>query len=560
MSDTDIFKDYDMVVAVTQKAINAQLAELVAQGVIPSRLRVVRTIQGRNYVYRTLAPGEAVPQDAQGNPLDACIDGVVVPRIAITGTGTIVTFQLHFASGTAFLGTEVGPLATLMRCDMSNWSFGVAINLDLKALQKDDIGNRIPVPALVQRQLTAFTGAMFQVSHLFLDFESSDLMTTDPAATATPGASAAVLAQFTEFMQFYLSHLKGGPNPYILGYVPTADPRTYVPPNLKVPDVLQPVGVTYTLFHDASNPDASTVNFVLATRGGRGAIAGTPANFQASWIPAGSGCDAMVTYSHSILLEALVLRPFYEQLAQNTYNQVRNAVDVPGSPGNSYDAAKSTHGASWSFAICDSNIDDDRYQNAFEIKLGSLGNGVEIDLRGTIYAQKEKSENLLFTTAEATAQVWQPWTGTISLQTVPVDPKTQVLQVASQVTPGHQATTEWENSAAKGVSILGDIFGTITSIFSVFTGGFFANLLNLSFGTSVGGLANLGAALRNLSASVQTTVLLPTGSSFTMHQPTVDAAGNVSLQLDYHAASTAVLAGFMELMELAGPLHAKEQA
>ena len=36
-----------------------------------------------------------------------------------------------------------------------------------------------------------------------------------------------------------------------------------------------------------------------------------------------------------------------------------------------------------------------------------------------------------------------------------------------------------------------------------------------------------------------------------MHQPTVDAAGNVSLPLDYNVAPTASLASFVEFMELA---------
>jgi hypothetical protein len=153
-------------------------------------IQTVGTVGGKPaYVHQVGDSASDIPRDSDGNPTVACIDGQILPEAVISESGTSITFVLRFRPGTAWFHVGNGPLAALTKYEMTGWSYGIDITLDLIAVEKEDINNTIVVPPLVESQLTGFLDNMFSVSSLFMDFQSTDLMRFDPR-TPTRGRPA----------------------------------------------------------------------------------------------------------------------------------------------------------------------------------------------------------------------------------------------------------------------------------------------------------------------------------------------------------------------------------
>src|SRR5262245_50095511 len=103
MKNTEIFNDYDMVVSVSQKAINDQLTHLTKMGVIPNEFIVAEEVDEQgNFHFKVLKCFDEVPKDPSGNPSVACIDGKIAPGISIEESGTNVVLVVNFTSGSAY--------------------------------------------------------------------------------------------------------------------------------------------------------------------------------------------------------------------------------------------------------------------------------------------------------------------------------------------------------------------------------------------------------------------------------------------------------------------------
>lgn len=516
-----VFDDYDMVVAVPQRVINDQLARLQASGAIPGRLVLVQHADGQgNFTYEALQSPDQIPRGPDGTPTLACIDAAVRPRIAIPASGTLVTLVLDFLSGTAWLGGGFGPLAGVRQYDVAGWSYGVAVTLDLAEVARENVGH---VPASVQAQLGAFMDDMFRVDHLFLDLDAADLLRFDPAATGTGPAGDDGNRQLAAFMQFYLRDVARGGNPFILGYAATTTDATRVPADRNVPDTLRPTGTTFTLYHDPANPDLSTVNYVLATRGGHGRVGGTPANFTDPWFTAGDTADAKVVYSHACLAEPLLVHPVFDQVRQGVWSQVSQHVSV--GEGNDYGAARQATGDGWRFVVSDVGGGDDQYTNVFTVSNG----GPRLSFAGNVHVYKEVSKDAFFCTARASAWGDAGWGGTLTLGVAD-----GALTADSSFSPTQTSSDSSTNSCADAFSWMGTILGGVLDVFTGWAdGGFFSHLFSDAFSVSIPGIGDLQVALRNVSASATNVVVLPAGGVFDVRNPAVDAAGNVSLELTY---------------------------
>jgi hypothetical protein len=225
-------------------------------------------------------------------------------------------------------GWGEGPLAQLTSYDMRGWSYGIDVNMDLAAIAKEDIARKVAVPPNVRDQLTQFTDNMFTVNSLFMDFESTDLLQFSPMHSTAGAAGDPGLDALALFMQFYLKSLVTSGNPYILGYSATTTPATKYPESQQVPSSLQPAGTTYTMYYDAANPNLSTLDFVLVTQGGKKTIPGTPGNFDSNWILPGEQVDGKIIYSHAVLIENLLLEPFFNEFRRRIYDNIHGRIDV----------------------------------------------------------------------------------------------------------------------------------------------------------------------------------------------------------------------------------------
>ena len=532
MKNTEIFNDYDMVVSIPQKTLNDQMTHLVRMGTIRPELVLYQSIQDRQYVYQVLPSGDQIPRDAQGNPLGACIDGTLLPSVSISESGTNITFVLNFLSGTAWFWQGNGPMAQLTPYDMTGWKYGVIITLDLKSVEKDDIGKGIQVPDLVKNQLYAFTDAMFTVNHLFMDFESTDLLRFDPATTKTDSAGDVGMQQLVLFMEFYLKDLVRNGNPYILGYSITTDDSTQYPENQQVPDALKPVGTTYSMYHDPTTADLSNLNFVLATKGGKAGILGTPGNFDTNWIGAAEQCDGKMIYSHARLLENFVLQPFYDLLSTQVFSQIQGSIDVP--QGNDYATGRSATDTGLAYTISNVASGDDQYVNTFTVDIVNGTGEVDLNFKGHIQLYKGVSKNMGFCTADAHASGSVDWSGTVTITATKDDKGNPTLTVTRAFKVDNSTSDSDKNDCAKAFEWIGKILGTILDVLTLgLSFGFFEKLFDSLMDLHIPGIGDLSLALGSLGNTVATAVMLPAGQVFFFKNPSSDVQANFGLELTY---------------------------
>ncbi|MFD0586509.1 hypothetical protein ACFQZE_00735 [Paenibacillus sp. GCM10027627] len=543
MKNNLIFEQYDMVVSVTQKTINDQLTHLMQMDVIRPQFIVAQGIDlvAKNYTYQVLESADEIPKNGDGTPINAYIDGMIHPQIDIVENGSNIVFVLHFLSGTAYLWNGVGRFAELVAYDMTDWKYGVSINLDLKTVEKDALSKSNAVPDLVKNQLYNFIDNMFSVSSLFMDFESVDLLRFEPAHTDTgKEAGDSGCQQFILFMQFYLKELQEKGNPYILGYAVSQTPETAVPEHLQVPDSLKPIGTTFTMYHDSANQDMSTLNFVLATKGGHGSISGTPGTFDTNWIGTSEQCDAKMIYSHAVLVEEFFLKPVFDQMSTQIYNNIKDMINV--GVGNDYNNAKKafvnsdgTYG--FTYNISDVNSGDNQYVNTFSVTVVNdfAQSKLDFNFKGHIALYKDVSRNMGFCTAHAYAGGSVDWSGTVSL-IASVDNNNPVLSITNNFKIDNSSSDSGKNDCAKAFSVIGDILKFVLDKLTLFTAvDFFNDLLDGAFKLDTPGIGNIGVVFGNLSNVCKTTIILPAGQVFYFKNPSSDNEGNFSLQLTYKA-------------------------
>lgn len=516
-----VFNDFDIVVAISQKTINEQLQKLVSLGTIKPHLTLVQTTQGKNFKYLTSA--SQIPANS------AYIDADVVPQIDIHANGTQLTFILAFKSGKAvFWMGGPGPLAELTPFNVAGWRYSFTVTLDLTAVTANDAAKGQVVPDAVRRTLQDFQSRMFQVSSLFLDFASSDLLRFDPAKT-TAGANNQALSALSQFMEFYFKTVVAGQNPYILGYSanPTANSR--LPDGMKnVPDILRPAGATFTLYHEPGNPDLSSLNFVLVTKGGHGRIPGSPPNLSVNFLKEARSSEAAIVYSGTCLVQPVLIEPVFQQIRDTVYRGIAGHISV--GPGNDYMAARSPTGYGWNFNISNVPNGDDQYVNQFSVSVINMGQSAALPMNGKVHVYKEVSKNAFFCTARGWASSDIAWSGFISLT---VDGAG--LKVAHNFRTDHNSTNHDTNKCADAFSWIGRIVGGALDVFTGFGDKFFfSNLISNAFSVGAPGIGNVSVALGGLSSAIQSSIMLPAGDTFVYHNPpSSDPAGNLAIPLTY---------------------------
>lgn len=506
----DVFADFDMVVAISQSEINAQLRQLAATGSIPTHLFVGQsTSSSGQYVYTTYGSADEVPKDAP------FVAATFLPQIKIVATGTVINLVLEFNGGSAGFIEAPGPMG-LKSYDLDGWVYEVPVNLNLAAIAAGDLPN---VPTLVKSQLSAFTPTMFLVSSLFLDFDSADLLSWAPASAA-PGGPVDGLAQLAQFMQFYLRDLANEHNSFILGY--TVSAKSAQQANPAVPALLQPAGTTFALYRDPAGADRSTLNFYLVTAGGRVRIPGAPPYPKASMLA--GGATATATYSHRILTEPLLVKPVFDQLHDGVYAQIRGKIGAP--PGHDYASAKTPRqGGGWHFAISNQG-GDDTYRNNFTAAIAPSGNA--INFSGAVNVYKENDTDMVVCTAKAWGWANVGWSGTVTLTAA----GESGLTVNSSFAADRPDTGTDTNSCADGFSWLGMIAGGMFDGLTGFVdGGFFGRLF--SGAITVPEIDKLSVAIGAVGSLAQTGIVLPTAQVFTPGQPGFDADGNVLIPMTY---------------------------
>lgn len=170
--------------------------------------------QGNKYVPMVVNDWSKVPKDVNGIPVNVCMRADYMPSISITSSGTVAALVLNFTGGEFFM-RDLGSGNILPGIDMTNWVFGIVINLDFA-----DIERHPNAPKFVTDQLNKFSSDMFRISQLFLNFERSELTRFEPSITTVGSEDDGVKFNFTYLMTAWLKYFKdnAATNPFILGY------------------------------------------------------------------------------------------------------------------------------------------------------------------------------------------------------------------------------------------------------------------------------------------------------------------------------------------------------
>jgi hypothetical protein len=528
LNNTEIFNDFDMVVSMTQKTINDQLIHLTRLGVIESTFVLTRKLDldTFEYTYQKLTPQDPIPAGQSYLKVTE-----LVPQVQISETGSNICFILEFRQGSFGMALEGAVKEFVFGVDEGTWQYGVMVRMDLATLAKQDIQGKKTIPPNVQDQLSHFCDNMFTVNSLFMDFQSVDLINFDPNTTSAGKANQVGQQALSEFMKFYLLDLIKDGNPYILGYSIT--PPKVMPEDSRVPDVLRPVGTTYTMYFDPKYPDLSNLNFCLVTAGGHKTIVTQPGNLDSNWISPAEQCDAKAIFGHGALIEPLILRPFYDSYAGKFFNAIAGQIDV--NAGNSYDQAKSVADGVYTFTVSaqGSGSDHNQYTNSFTVKIDNKGPTTSLIFSGTAYMYKMKTEE----PAEAWASGTVKWSGRVDITTTIAD-KLPVLSLNHSFKVDSNVPQSHSNAAAQAMKWLGVFLRGLLDVFSGFALDFLGRIIDNALTLNLPGLPDVSAAFSNMDSSMRATIMLPAGDVFYFKSPSTDAELNLGVPLTYKTQST----------------------
>lgn len=481
-----------------------------------------------------------------GLPVNTTVRGTYIPTLTATESGWGVQLGVEFTSGNAwfrdiFSGNIRPPE------DLTGWKWSIPARVGFAEILNESGNNIDLVPQVVQDQLKRFTSQGFLVSRIFCDLQNIDILGTDAAvATTDPGTKDVYKSMFSMLLADWLGHVKRNAlaNPYILGYVPSHPPSA--DPDPDVPDSLKPVGNTFNVFCDRGASPRSTLNFILNTRSSALPTGTHPPTdiFDSSWLSPTDICDGKMTYSFRSLVETMVLRAFYDTYSKSIHEQITGGGIVLDN-FRTYDNAKNTTDAGYSFDIYDVRDGLDQCRTYFDVSFSTTSQGISIDLAGYIYWYKEKRKDVdPLGTARAWAGGEMTWKASIpiTLRTNGGDPP-KLEVTPPTLDPKPLRTWHDANRVAKDLGIIEDLIGDIIKVggfllsFStnewLVAGVFGLEFLRLPSLPTVKGIP-LNLALEAWSKTLSTAIILPAGEVFWLKQLSADSrSGVVSMLVDY---------------------------
>jgi len=509
MNNSCLLDNYDMALSFTAATINNELSRLVQEGTIQHNIILYRTLNDKgNYQYALAANSSGIPENTE------YLNATVLPQVQITGMGNEILLVLNFTGVDAFFADKggFGPIAQPQHYSMQGWRYGFAVTLN-QASWSSNTGGTSPS---VNGQLQQFIANQFNIEFLFLDFVSSNLMSHDPGVTDCP-------AEMTQFMSFYFKHIGSTQNPYILGYSIKALPQSRFPESL--PPALVPSSAGFAMYKDNGDARISNLNFVMDTEGGHQHYNGQPPAPDSNWFSAGDPAMGKLIISHNCLVEALILKPFYNNLQQTVYKQIAGHVSVKA--GNAYEQGRSKTGDGWNFIISGIMQGNNQYANTFTVSVHNNNDTVLLSFEGKIHIYKHVSHNDFFCKAKAHATADMAWSGNITLSVTngKLETTTEFRKTGGQKSSG-------KNGCADAFGWIGKITGGILDVFTLWSdSGFFSQLLTDAFSVNIPGTGDLQLALGNFLPLAGSMTILPSGTSYKAVAVNTDMEGNLYLNL-----------------------------
>lgn len=236
---------FDLVYAVTQQTINQQLQLLSVESVLPNKWQFQH------------------PENKFG--IDANLGTPFVDMN--TGDASSRKLLVHFplSGGTInYLTIDTEKYEVVPKsANVDGWQLTLTVNLSLAEIAAKLVSEHKKIPSAVKQQLSAFTEDLYDINHLFLNFEDADLVESYQltASNNSDLNDPNVISQVKNIVQSLLNKLKGSDNPFIFGYTvnnkkPPASNADFIP-----------TGTTYSVYPEPAHLSRSALNFLSVTNG-----------------------------------------------------------------------------------------------------------------------------------------------------------------------------------------------------------------------------------------------------------------------------------------------------
>jgi hypothetical protein len=280
----DTLNGFDMVAAISQKAINSQFEDLFY--------------------------GDTFPQTwTLGDESSACMmtANLAPPTVtlAVSGKPNTVILMINMLNGTLTYWVGHGPSSTQSQVNFQNWVYAFDVNVDFLSIESVDISTGTGIPAVVKDTLNNFDSSMFTIQSLFMDFENSNIANYDPSLSHLPlpdgsslSSNPSLMAEFQLTLQDYFISLKGTDNPYILGYSVNAKNPSQNSANFPIPTFV-PTGATFSTLVDNSQPNGilNALNYLVMTDSHQ--MPSNAGTFASNWIKT-TDCDGTFVIGEKI--------------------------------------------------------------------------------------------------------------------------------------------------------------------------------------------------------------------------------------------------------------------
>lgn len=529
--NTEIFKHYDMVVSMTEDTINKELENLVGQDIIRSQLIISRVVKNKKYIYEVHKKKSEIPEKSVFIITD------LMPRVSIQDSGKYITLELHLKLGTArFFSME-----ELTEFPIKDWVYSLNVNMGLKDVKKSE--TNILQPADVKKRIKEFTDDKFSVNALMMDFQDVENSDFIPNKTTVGDAGDEALKELKDFMNFYLKYLRETGNPFVLGYAVEQRKESNASKEHLLPPSLTPEKVTYSMYKD-SDPNKSTLNFLLITKDNADRELKKTDNFPQNWISKDEAAHAKMIISRANLLEKMILEPLYNAVVkigagivkdlQNEEKRLTKTTEAVHLPtANTFAQAKEimNNANNATLVIADITSGNDRYTNKLEVSFENTAKkSVEVSFNGliTTYVNRTVIDLLPIKHREWITSEHK-FKNSIILKAEGDCKGNPGLSIEPTKTIFDKEIIEHRSNQNPLVKVIALTLAAMTLSSEAIKMMLEKFILN----DDTLGPIDVKTAFTHLGKSINNIILLPGGSVFYFREPIIDDEGNFSLLLTY---------------------------
>lgn len=357
-------EDYDMIAAITQSTINMQF-DLLWEGAASHHRKMSWEFEDEELGLTFKFNGDMdAPEVFLGTPLS--------PHFSLQLSIKVPKGNLSY---TTLKGKHY--------YDIENWIYVFDVNVDLKKIEKETLKNNKSVPDVVTNMLDNFDESQFNINHLFMNFQNSNIANYDENKSKFPGLdkmSPTVLALFQTGLSNYFKNLNDPDNPYILGYL--INDKTH---NSNQEVTFNPTKGTYWIFNEDSNEKMNALNF-LTTVNGKPLPSKTEPNFKVNWIKSNEH-DGRFVVAKGIFFDKFILE-------QNLFKCLNKYYIGKGvkSGGSAYSYFDIIEGINWK-AIEVPSLGNNHWKYSFEHTSQWISNDVKEALTGYLFETKNTLQN-----------------------------------------------------------------------------------------------------------------------------------------------------------------------